>query len=142
MRHFHKQKNHYHCPTVNLDRLWTLVPTEVREKHAKAEVAAKGVVPVIDVTKSVSGYAHTPAAAAATVLPRSREMCETATGRPVVAVVVRGGGGGCWRSVTQSSLLMLLLRVTASEESTMSRQYTQCDSAKTTGADSLFRVVM
>merc|ERR1712139_308084 len=52
MRHFHKQKNHYHCPTVNLDRLWTLVPASVREEHAKAEVAAKGVVPVIDVTKS------------------------------------------------------------------------------------------
>merc|ERR1712100_847561 len=52
MRHFHKQNNKLFCPTVNVDRLWTLVPTEVREQHAKAEVAAKGVVPVIDVTKS------------------------------------------------------------------------------------------
>merc|ERR1712010_283024 len=52
MRHFHKQKNHYFCPTVNVDRLWTLVPASVREEHAKAEVQAKGVVPVIDVTKS------------------------------------------------------------------------------------------
>lgn len=29
MRHFHKQKNHYHCPIVNLDKLWTLVGEEV-----------------------------------------------------------------------------------------------------------------
>merc|ERR1712017_59863 len=52
MRHFHKMSNQYHCPTVNVDRLWTLVPSSVREEHAKTEVAAKGVVPVIDVTKS------------------------------------------------------------------------------------------
>merc|ERR1712100_164348 len=38
MRHFHKQNNKIFCPTVNVDRLWTLVPTEVREQHAKAEV--------------------------------------------------------------------------------------------------------
>lgn len=30
MRHFHKLKNHYHCPIVNLDKLWTLVGEEVR----------------------------------------------------------------------------------------------------------------
>merc|ERR1712153_73773 len=52
MRHFHHTKNMYHCPTVNLDRLWTLVPKEIREKYAKAEVAAKGEVPVIDVPQS------------------------------------------------------------------------------------------
>merc|ERR1712188_19021 len=51
MRHFHKMKNQYHCPTVNVDRLWTLVPSTVREEYAKEEVAAKGVVPVIDVTQ-------------------------------------------------------------------------------------------
>merc|ERR1712130_608937 len=47
MRHFHKTKNSYHCPTINLDRLWTLVPAEQRQKYAKEEVAAKGAVPVI-----------------------------------------------------------------------------------------------
>merc|ERR1711915_1080877 len=52
MRHFHKTKNSYHCPTVNLDRIWTLVPSTVREEFGKTEVAAKGVVPVIDVTQS------------------------------------------------------------------------------------------
>merc|ERR1719449_314363 len=54
MRHFHKTKNMYHCPTVNLDRIWTLVPASVREEHAKAEVQAKGQVPVIDVTNRAS----------------------------------------------------------------------------------------
>merc|ERR1712159_106347 len=41
-----------HHPTINFDRLWTLVPAEQREKYAKEEVAAKGAVPVIDVTES------------------------------------------------------------------------------------------
>merc|ERR1712224_849283 len=48
MRHFHKMNNQYHCPTVNVDRLWTLVPSSVREEYAKEEVAAKGVVPVME----------------------------------------------------------------------------------------------
>jgi hypothetical protein len=30
MRVFHKLKNHYHCPIINLDKLWTLVGEEVR----------------------------------------------------------------------------------------------------------------
>jgi len=36
MRHFHKQKNHYHCPIVNLDKLWTLVGEEVSLDIASA----------------------------------------------------------------------------------------------------------
>lgn len=30
MRIYHKLKNHYHCPIINLDKLWTLVGEEVR----------------------------------------------------------------------------------------------------------------
>jgi len=45
-RHFHLQRNQYFKPTVNLDKIWTLVPEEAR----KASTAAKAVV--IDVTKS------------------------------------------------------------------------------------------
>ena len=30
MRHFHLTKNQYHCPIVNLDKLWSLVGNEVR----------------------------------------------------------------------------------------------------------------
>mmetsp|Transcript_28683 Transcript_28683/g.72118 ORF Transcript_28683/g.72118 Transcript_28683/m.72118 type:complete len:150 (-) Transcript_28683:56-505(-) len=52
MRHFHKTKQMHHCPTLNLDKLWTLLPAEKRvEAQAKA---AEGVAPIIDVTKS--GY--------------------------------------------------------------------------------------
>jgi hypothetical protein len=46
MRHFHKQKNHYHCPIINLDKLWTLVGEEKRLECA----AASGQAPVIDLT--------------------------------------------------------------------------------------------
>jgi large subunit ribosomal protein L27Ae len=47
MRHFHKQKNHYHCPIVNLDKLWALVGEKARESAATDSSTA----PVIDVTK-------------------------------------------------------------------------------------------
>jgi large subunit ribosomal protein L27Ae len=30
MRHFHYSRNKYHCPIVNLDKLWSLVGEEVR----------------------------------------------------------------------------------------------------------------
>ncbi|GAB0491348.1 hypothetical protein MMPV_002601 [Pyropia vietnamensis] len=50
MRHFHKTTQKYYCPTMNLDRLWTLVSAKVREEHAKKT----DVAPVIDVTQS--GY--------------------------------------------------------------------------------------
>jgi hypothetical protein len=30
MRTFHKLKNHFHCPIINLDKIWTLVGEEVR----------------------------------------------------------------------------------------------------------------
>ncbi len=49
MRYFHKKGNLYFCPTVNLDKIWTLVGDDVRKAHAsKTDVA-----PVIDVTKFV-----------------------------------------------------------------------------------------
>merc|ERR1711990_700851 len=35
MRHYHKLKNHFHCPIINLDKLWNLVGNEAREKAAK-----------------------------------------------------------------------------------------------------------
>uniref|UniRef100_A0A6U2DTH4 Large ribosomal subunit protein uL15/eL18 domain-containing protein n=1 Tax=Chlamydomonas euryale TaxID=1486919 RepID=A0A6U2DTH4_9CHLO len=47
MRHFHLNKNAYHCPIVNLDKLWSLVGEEARVKAA----ADTSVAAVIDVTK-------------------------------------------------------------------------------------------
>jgi len=50
MRYFHLRKNSYYCPTINLDRLWTLVSEKTREHYAKNDKVA----PVIDVSKA--GY--------------------------------------------------------------------------------------
>lgn len=50
MRHFHKTNNKYFCPTINLDKIWTLVPENIRlENKGQKEVA-----PVVDMT--AQGY--------------------------------------------------------------------------------------
>eukprot|EP01106_Pelomyxa_sp_JSP_P017297 TRINITY_DN693_c0_g1_i2.p2 TRINITY_DN693_c0_g1~~TRINITY_DN693_c0_g1_i2.p2 ORF type:complete len:149 (-),score=36.10 TRINITY_DN693_c0_g1_i2:110-556(-) len=51
MRYFHKTANdmRHYCPAINLDSLWSLVPTTLRTHHRKTDP-----VPVIDVTKK--GY--------------------------------------------------------------------------------------
>eukprot|EP00951_Prasinocladus_malaysianus_P007994 scaffold57555_cov30-Prasinocladus_malaysianus.AAC.1 len=68
MRYFHLNKNKYHCPIINLDKLWTLVGEEVRSFavnpcfhytasriRKRLEAAkSKDKAAVIDVTKS--GY--------------------------------------------------------------------------------------
>lgn len=45
MRYFHKLRNKFYCPIVNVDKLWSLVPQEVKDK------ASKDNVPVVDVTQ-------------------------------------------------------------------------------------------
>lgn len=48
MRHFHKTDQKYFCPTMNLDKLWTLVPEKMRKENSgKSDVA-----PVVDVTNA------------------------------------------------------------------------------------------
>uniref|UniRef100_A0A8C4JJT0 Large ribosomal subunit protein uL15 n=1 Tax=Dromaius novaehollandiae TaxID=8790 RepID=A0A8C4JJT0_DRONO len=51
MRHYHLKKNQKFCPTVNLDKLWTLVSEQTRLNYAKNQA---GLAPVIDVVRS--GY--------------------------------------------------------------------------------------
>ena len=46
MRYFHKTMNKFHCPIINLDKLWSLVPEAVKEQCSGEEKA-----PVLDVTK-------------------------------------------------------------------------------------------
>ncbi|ETN82018.1 60s Acidic ribosomal protein [Necator americanus] len=48
MRVFHLNKNHYYCPTVNVDRLWSLVPEHIKEQSNPSKA------PVIDCVKA--GY--------------------------------------------------------------------------------------
>ncbi|KAK4204219.1 ribosomal protein L18e/L15P [Triangularia verruculosa] len=53
MRHFHMLRNHQWAPTINIEKLWSLVPLETRDKYvsgAKADSA-----PVIDLL--ANGYA-------------------------------------------------------------------------------------
>jgi ribosomal protein L15 len=51
MRQFHLLRNRTHCPTINVERLWTLVSEKTKEQ---AEKSKDGKAPVIDVTKA--GY--------------------------------------------------------------------------------------
>ncbi|KAK9379403.1 60S ribosomal protein uL15 [Kockiozyma suomiensis] len=45
MRYFHKQKNHFWKPALNIENLWSLVPAEAREKYL---AESSDVAPVID----------------------------------------------------------------------------------------------
>jgi large subunit ribosomal protein L27Ae len=50
MRHFHLLRNRSHCPGVNVDKLWSLLPEGTLE-------TAKGnteQAPLLDVTQAVS----------------------------------------------------------------------------------------
>lgn len=51
MRVFHLRRNHTYCPTINLDRLWSLVSDKVREDCAKEAEKEKPKVPVVDLVK-------------------------------------------------------------------------------------------
>ena len=50
MRHFHLKRNKYFCPTVNLDKIWTLVSDQTRQEYKKKTDKA----PIIDVVRAVS----------------------------------------------------------------------------------------
>lgn len=50
MRVFHLTRNKYHMPTVNLDRLWSLVSEQTRTAYKDRTDKA----PVIDVLQAVS----------------------------------------------------------------------------------------
>jgi len=47
MRHFHLTRNAKWCPTVNVDKLWSLVPAEQK----KDLTANSELVPVVDTLK-------------------------------------------------------------------------------------------
>eukprot|EP00494_Astrolonche_serrata_P028424 UN28690 len=47
MRYFHKLKNRFYCPTINIENLWNLVGEETRKKYEGNDKEA----PVVDVLK-------------------------------------------------------------------------------------------
>ena len=63
MRYFHKRMNKLHCPTVNVEKLWTLVSRNTLEYH-KNNAGKTDRAPVIDCTRSgifkVLGGGHLP----------------------------------------------------------------------------------
>jgi len=52
MRHFHDTGNKKHCPSVNLDKLWTLVSEQTKEKYTPGNNKNKDIVPVIDCVRA------------------------------------------------------------------------------------------
>lgn len=49
MRHYHLQRNHLFCPTVNVDKLWALAGEEALKQATAAKDSGKAVV--LDVAK-------------------------------------------------------------------------------------------
>lgn len=46
MRYFHKQRNHFWKPQINLEKLWSLVDEEKRDEYLKS--SSSSAAPVID----------------------------------------------------------------------------------------------
>jgi len=63
MRYFHKTTQQFFRPTINVDRVWTLVSAQIKDKYAKAKETDE--MPVIDVTQAgffkVLGAGNVPA---------------------------------------------------------------------------------
>lgn len=53
MRNYHLRRNSKWCPTINLDKLWTLVSEQTRLKYKDHP---EGKAPVIDLVKAVSFF--------------------------------------------------------------------------------------
>jgi hypothetical protein len=51
MRNFHIKASKDYCPVINLDKLWTLVSEQTREKYKNHP---EGKAPIIDVVRAVS----------------------------------------------------------------------------------------
>jgi hypothetical protein len=57
MRHFHLKRNPYHCPTINVDKLWSLMSAAEQEKTKTEAGKGSGVAPIIDANAKVCGDA-------------------------------------------------------------------------------------
>ncbi|ERM97648.1 hypothetical protein AMTRI_Chr01g110240 [Amborella trichopoda] len=49
MRYFHKLRNKFYCPIVNVDKLWSLLPEEAKPKAIATQKS--GEAPLLDVTQ-------------------------------------------------------------------------------------------
>merc|ERR1711920_837186 len=85
MRVFHMQRNWKHCPTINTDKLWSLVTLDTRNKSSKDKT-----VPVIDVTKS--GYSKVLGKG---TLPAIPFICRARLFTRVAEKRIKAAGGAC-----------------------------------------------
>ena len=51
MRYIHLTRNRYHCPVINLDKLWSLVSDNTKKAYKSRD---DGKAPIIDVVRAVS----------------------------------------------------------------------------------------
>jgi len=59
MRQFHFNKNQHFCPTINVDKIWSLIPEDARASFAeKAKAGPDAAAPIIDVTRAVCGFVN------------------------------------------------------------------------------------
>merc|ERR1739848_695652 len=47
MRYFHKLKNRFYCPIINIEKLWNLINKNIKKEFPLDKIN----VPIIDVTK-------------------------------------------------------------------------------------------
>uniref|UniRef100_A0A2K6EFK6 Large ribosomal subunit protein uL15 n=1 Tax=Propithecus coquereli TaxID=379532 RepID=A0A2K6EFK6_PROCO len=57
MRHYHLKRNQGFCPTVNLDKLWTLVSEQTQANAAENKT---GAAPIIDVVLGKGKFPKQP----------------------------------------------------------------------------------
>ena len=88
MRHFHVLKNRSYTPTINIDKLWSLLPTKVAEQQLKAKDSKKA--PVLDVVKhgyfKVLGNGSLPAAP---IIVKAKQFTKLAEKK------IKEAGGAC-----------------------------------------------
>lgn len=51
MRYFNMKRNRFFCPTLNVDRVWTLLSEQQRDSFKAREYSEDSKVAVIDVTR-------------------------------------------------------------------------------------------
>jgi large subunit ribosomal protein L27Ae len=87
-RYFHLTRQQYHRPEINLDKIWSLVSSEIFEEAKKSASAEKA--PVIDVTQS--GFFKVLGKGALPKIPlivKARFFSKKAEEK------IRGAGGAC-----------------------------------------------
>ncbi|XP_070668763.1 uncharacterized protein [Malus domestica] len=79
MRYFHRLRNKFHCPIVNLDKLWSLVPQEVKDKAAASKRKRPRPVKCEDKNPSFFAVQNSPVSSTAKVVADQPSKVETSS---------------------------------------------------------------